>query len=171
LSTVLHFDALQIGFAFLPYGVAIVITTEILTRFIQSIDLKVRGLAGLVCIAVGVFLLTGLDGHSTYAADVLPSILMLGLGVGLAIIPMYTVIMSTTKPRDTGVTAGALQLTINTGGPIGLAILLIPSSAGSGVLVDNISTVFAWGGGIALVNVLVNVVFWFGPRRKQAAEV
>ncbi|MGW6898954.1 MFS transporter [Streptomyces sp. NPDC054919] len=171
LSTVLHFNALQIGFAFLPYGVAIVIATEILTRFLQSISLKVRGLAGLLCIAVGVFLLTGLGADSTYWVNVLPSILMLGLGVGLAIIPLYTVIMSTTKQRDSGVTAGALQLTINTGGPIGLAILLIPSSAGSGVLVDNISTVFAWGGGIAVINILVNLLFWFGPRRSRSAEV
>ncbi|KXF56485.1 MFS transporter [Rhodococcus sp. SC4] len=166
MSAGLGFNSLQIGLGYLPYGIAIVLTTEVLTRWMGSISLKVRGLAGLICMAVAAFLLAQLGEGSTYAANVLPELTLLGIGVGLAIIPLYTIIMTTTPPEDSGVTAGVLQVTINTGGTIGLAILLTPSSAGGGSVTENISEIFVWGGVIAVINVLVNLVLWFGPRSK-----
>ncbi|MFI8286282.1 hypothetical protein ACIF84_24935 [Streptomyces albidoflavus] len=51
---------------------------------------------------------------------------LLGIGVGLALVPLNLTILATTRPEDTGVTAGILQAALTVGGTLGLALLLVP---------------------------------------------
>ncbi|MFD1048465.1 hypothetical protein ACFQ1S_24505, partial [Kibdelosporangium lantanae] len=113
----------------LPFGLALLVSTQLLTKYIAKVDLKVRGVIGLVVLTVGVGLLSRLDGTSTYAGGVLPSLIIMGLGVGLAVIPFNMIILSSSAPEDTGITAGILQAALTVGGCIGIAVLLIPLNA------------------------------------------
>lgn len=165
LATVRHLNPLRTGLAILPFGLAILLATQVLGKLVTSVTLKARGLGGLVLVAIAIALLTRLNGTSNYWVDVLPEIVLLGIGVGLAIVPFNMVILSTSDPADTGITAGILQTSLTVGGALGLALFLLPYTSGSGNPADTISSVFAWSTGIAVLGLLVTVVFWFGPRR------
>ncbi|MCM2410699.1 MFS transporter [Streptomyces sp. RKAG290] len=172
LDAVLGFGALKTGFAILPFGLGILLTVQLLTKYLAGISLKLRGILGLVLVVGAVLWLTRLDGQSSYATDVLPQIVLLGLGVGLAIVPVNMTILSTTSPEDTGITAGILQAALTVGGTVGLAVLLQPFTAGDGNIAENISTLYTWAAGIAGAGLLVTLAFWFGPgTRKAESEV
>lgn len=170
LGTVRQFSPLLTGLAILPFGLAILLTTQLLGKLLNPISLKARGLAGLVLVAIAVALLTRLTGSSDYWTSVLPEIVLLGLGVGVAIVPFNMVILSTSDPADTGITAGILQTSLTVGGALGLALFLLPYTAGSGNHADTISSVFAWATGIAVLGLVVTLLFWFGPQRRASAS-
>ncbi|QFZ19201.1 MFS transporter [Saccharothrix syringae] len=169
LGVALGYDALRTGLAILPFGLALLVTTQFLTRFVAKLALPVRALIGLVLVAAAFGWLSLLDGGSSYATDVLPPVVVLGIGVGLAIIPFNMIVLSTSDPADTGVTAGILQSSLTVGGSIGLAVLLLPFTSGGGQIAETISGVFRWSTGIALLGLLVSLVFWFGPGARKAA--
>ncbi|MEV8441622.1 MFS transporter [Actinosynnema sp. NPDC051121] len=170
LAGPLGLDPLHTGLAILPFGLALLVTTQLLTKYVAGLRLEVRAILGLVLVIAGFAWLSRLDGDSTYAAGVLPAIIVLGVGVGLAIIPFNMIVLSTSDPADTGITAGILQSSLTIGGSIGLAVLLLPFSAGTGRIDDTISSVFAWSTAIAVLGVLVSLVFWFGPGTRKTTD-
>ncbi|WP_432113315.1 MFS transporter [Streptomyces sp. S1] len=171
LQNVLGLNALQSGLAILPFGAALLLTTQVLTKRLAAIDLKLRAIGGLVVVLAGVAWLSLLDGDSTYVTGVLPQIVLIGVGVGVAIIPFNLIILTTAPPEYAGVTAGVLQTALTIGGSVGLAVLLVPFTAGSGAVADTISSVFVWASALTVLALLVAVLFWYGPgARKTATE-
>ena len=136
------YTPLAVGLAILPFAASILVATQLIQKFLGPIDLKVRGLLGLVLVAGALGWLTQIAADTNYWTWVFPQIVVLGLGVGIAIAPFNVVILSSTAPQDTGITAGILQTTPTFGGSLGIALLLIPFSSGSGDETDTISTVF-----------------------------
>jgi EmrB/QacA subfamily drug resistance transporter len=171
LHAVLGYDELETGLAVLPFALALLIATQLLTKQVSRVPLPARGVAGLALVVAGLAWLATINSHTTYAAGVLPQIVILGLGVGLAIVPFNMIVLTTVNPEDAGVTAGILQAALTVGGALGLAVLLIPFSAGHvGVTADGTSRVFIWGVVIAAVALALSLVLWFGPgTRKPAA--
>ncbi|WP_432063479.1 MFS transporter [Streptomyces sp. S1] len=169
LQNVLGLNALQSGLAILPFGAALLLTTQVLTKRLAAIDLKLRAIGGLVVVLAGVAWLSLLDGDSTYVTGVLPQIVLIGVGVGVAIIPFNLIILTTAPPEYAGVTAGVLQTALTIGGSVGLAVLLVPFTAGSGAVADTISSVFVWASALTVLALLVAVLFWYGPGARKTA--
>ncbi|MBO4270993.1 MFS transporter [Microbispora triticiradicis] len=170
LQGVLHLDALRSGLAILPFGLALLVSTQILTSRIAKIGLKTRAVAGLVVVLAGVAWLTRLDGDSTYLTGVLPALIVMGLGVGVAIIPFNMIVLTTAPPEYAGVTAGVLQTALTIGGSLGLATMLIPLTQGSGGLAETISSVFVWAAAALVIALLVALVFWYRPGARRATS-
>ncbi|MGW4726316.1 MFS transporter [Streptomyces sp. NPDC004291] len=169
LQNVLGLNALQSGLAILPFGAALLLTTQVLTKRLAAIDLKLRAIGGLVVVLAGVAWLSLLDGDSTYVTGVLPQIVLIGVGVGVAIIPFNLIILTTAPPEYAGVTAGVLQTALTIGGSVGLAVLLVPFTAGNGAVADTISSVFVWASALTVLALLVAVLFWYGPGARKTA--
>ncbi|MFC9326786.1 MFS transporter [Kitasatospora sp. NPDC057015] len=169
LQGVLHFNALQSGLAVLPFGLALLVSTQVLTGYVSGVGPKTRALLGLGVVLIGVAWLTLLDAHSSYVTGVLPQIVLVGLGVGVAIIPFNMIILSTAPPEHAGVTAGVLQTALTVGGSLGLAVLLIPFTGGNGEIADTVSTVFVWAAGATVLAILAAVLLWYGPGSRKPA--
>ncbi|WP_261566750.1 MFS transporter [Frankia gtarii] len=169
LHTVLDLNPIKSGLGLLPFAAAILLAAQFITKYAGKVDLKIRGVAGLILIFIGTAWLSRLDDNSGYASGVLPQIIIIGLGVGLAVAPFNIIVLSSSAPEDTGVTAGIVQTSISVGGLIGIAVYLLPFTQGSGSVVDHFSRVFTWIAATAVLGVLTSVVFWFGPRRKVIA--
>jgi MFS family permease len=132
LRLVLGYNPLEIGLAFLP--VTIVIGTlslgyaeKLITRFGARATL----LPGLVLIAAGLAVFSRSPVHATYASDVLPAMLLLGLGAGLSFPAMMTLAMSGVDPSEAGLASGLVNTTLQVGGALGLAVLATLSSTHS----------------------------------------
>jgi EmrB/QacA subfamily drug resistance transporter len=141
MQFVLHYDALQIGLAFLPIAVSIGtlsvgFSARLNTRFGERNVL----LVGLVLMFVGllVFVRAPVDGN--YLEHLLPVMLPLGIGLGLSFPALMTLAMSGATPSDAGLASGLVNTTAQVGGALGLAILATTStSRTSALLAEGVS--------------------------------
>ena len=78
---------------------------------------------GLLAIVIGLVWLSRAPVDANYAVDLLPSMLLLGMGAGLAFTPLMTLAMSGATPSDSGVVSGLVNTTQQVGGALGLAVL------------------------------------------------
>jgi EmrB/QacA subfamily drug resistance transporter len=124
LQHVLHYGVLQTGLAFLPQtlGVAALsfgITAHLVTRFGPRMPL----LGGLTASAAGLALLMTLGANSSYVTGVLPAFVLIGLGGGLAFMPLLTIAMANVPPADAGMASGIINTSLQLSGALGVAVL------------------------------------------------
>jgi hypothetical protein len=88
---------------------------------------------------------------ATYVIDVLPSMLLLGAGAGLAFPSLMTLSMSGATPSDSGLASGLVNTTLQVGGAIGLAVVTtFATERTDGLLADGESTASALTSGYHL---------------------
>jgi len=124
LQFVLGYTPLQVGLAFLPANV-------IMSGFSLGLSAKLVGrygtraplAAGLGLAAIGLFLFSHAPLRGHYVLDVLPSMLLLGLGAGMAFNPLLLVAMGDVDPSESGIASGLLNTAFMMGGALGLAVL------------------------------------------------
>lgn len=124
LQSILGYSPVKTGFAFLPMSIAIIIgSTQISARLLHHVPPRLLMGPGLLLGAGGLFTLTFLDTHSSYAGHILPGMLMLGLGLGLTFMPVMATATAGVAPKDAGVTSATVNTAQQVGGSIGTALL------------------------------------------------
>ena len=167
LDAVFAMSPLRTGFAILPFGLALSAAVRLSGPVVGRLAPRGRAVLGLGIVLLAMLWLTRLGSGSRYATDVLPPIALLGVGVGVALVPINMMILTTADPADAGVTAGLLQVALTVGGALGVAVLLLPATAGGRGLGENISTLFAWNTAIVGVALASTLAFWFGPGTRR----
>jgi EmrB/QacA subfamily drug resistance transporter len=137
MQRVLKYDALQIGFAFLPAtlamgGLSLGYTDKLIMRFGPR-NVLIPGLA-MVCAGLAWFTQISADG--SYLVDVFPAILVFGIGGGTAFPALMTLAMAGVEPQDAGLASGLVNTTAQVGGAVGLAVLATLSATRSETLTD-----------------------------------
>jgi EmrB/QacA subfamily drug resistance transporter len=124
LQTVDHYSPLKTGVAFLPLlamnGLA---ATQLASRLMPHVSTRLLVVPGLLLGAVGVFLLTRLTPDASYWTHVLPAEILLGLGLGLAIVPCISTATNNADPQDVGITSAVTNTSQQIGASIGTALL------------------------------------------------
>jgi len=124
LQTVDHYSPLKTGVAFLPLmtvnGLA---ATQLASRLMPHVRTRLLVVPGLLLAALGVALLTGLTPGAPYVTHVLPTELLLGLGLGIALVPCISTATSNAEPRDVGITSATTNTSQQIGASIGTALL------------------------------------------------
>jgi EmrB/QacA subfamily drug resistance transporter len=124
LQRVLGYDALEIGLAFLPVAVLIgALSLGLSARLNMRYGARATLIPGLVLIVAGLLLFTQAPVNGTYVGDVLPVMVLLGLGAGLSFPSMATLAMSGATQSDSGLASGLVNTSLQVGGAIGLAVL------------------------------------------------
>lgn len=130
LQRVLGYDALTTGLAFLPTTALIgVLSLRFSEPLITRYGARRVLLPGLALIAVGLALFTRVPVHGTYLVDVLPTMLLMGTGVGTSFAALATLAMSGATDSDAGLASGLVNTTTQVGAAIGVAILATLSGA------------------------------------------
>ncbi|WP_205696768.1 DHA2 family efflux MFS transporter permease subunit [Conexibacter sp. SYSU D00693] len=124
LERVLHYDALEIGLAFLPttllMGALSLRWSEVLVMRFGARRTLIPGL-GLVAVALLLFARSPVDG--SYWVDVLPVMALMGTGAGLAFPALMNLAMSGVEPSEAGLASGLVNTSAQVGGALGLAVL------------------------------------------------
>jgi EmrB/QacA subfamily drug resistance transporter len=129
LQESLGYAPAQTGFAMLPVPVVIALVSLTLAgRLIARAGARPVLLTGQVLLVVGLLLLVR-PATSGYVLDVLPSMLVLGLGAGLVLPAVTTVIMSDATPEDAGLSSGLANTSQQVGGALGVAVLAALAAA------------------------------------------
>ncbi|HXP98727.1 MAG TPA: MFS transporter, partial [Solirubrobacteraceae bacterium] len=124
LERVLGYNAIDTGLAFLPLTFSIaVMSMGISARAVQRFGALQTLMAGLVGIVVGLLLLAVQGLHAGYFPGLFFAFLTLGLGAGASFLPLLTMGMSDSAPRDAGLASGIINVSVQLFGAIGLATL------------------------------------------------
>jgi EmrB/QacA subfamily drug resistance transporter len=149
LQQVLGYDALEVGLAFVPTSVVMAfcslrVSDKLVLRFGIRPPL-VAGL-GLAALSLALFSRAPVDGH--FVADVLPSMLLLGAGAGIAFNPVLLAAMGDVEPHESGLASGVVNTSFMMGGALGLAVLVsVSSSRTSSLLASGTAQLEALNGG------------------------
>ena len=124
LQTVDHYSPLKTGVAFLPLmAVNGLAATQLASRLMPHLRTRLLVVPGLLIAAIGVALLTRLTPAASYAAHILPTEILLGLGLGIAVVPCISTATSKAEPRDVGITSATTNTSQQIGASIGTALL------------------------------------------------
>ncbi|MFE6172976.1 MFS transporter [Streptomyces sp. NPDC056464] len=124
LQVILDYSPVMTGLAFLPLTAAIIIgSTQIAARLLDHVAPRVLMGPGALLAAIGMVLLTRLTVHSSYASDILPALILMGLGMGLIFMPVFATATAGVAPQDSGVTSATVNTSQQVGGSIGTALL------------------------------------------------
>lgn len=124
MQSVLGYSALQVGLAFLPANMIMAIfSLGISAKLIMRFGIKIPLASGLLMAAIGLALFARMPVAGQFVVDVLPGMLLLGLGAGIAFNPILLAAMNDVKPNESGLASGVVNTSFMMGGALGLAIL------------------------------------------------
>ena len=124
LQLVLGYSPLQVGLAFLPANLIMgAFSLGLSAKLVMRFGIKPPLAAGLAVAAVGLVLFARAPVDGSFVVDVLPSMLLLGLGAGIAFNPVLLAAMSDVAPEESGLASGVVNTSFMMGGALGLAVL------------------------------------------------
>src|SRR3954453_10507028 len=123
VQQILGFSPLKAGLAFLPVTAGIIIGAGIAQQGIKTVGPRLQTVIGVSVTAVGMFLLTGMPAHGSYAADILPGLIPISLGMGMTFVPVTLMATTGVHGDDQGLASGLLNTSQQVGGALGLAVL------------------------------------------------
>jgi len=178
LQRVLGFSPLITGLSFLPFSGAMAIGSGLMGKLPQRVDPRLPITIGCGLAVVGLWLMSGLTPDSTYGADVLPTLIITGFGLGLAFVPIIGLGTGDAEERDGGLASGLMTTAQQIGGAIGIAALITiatdhttnalhSGTSLASALTDGFQTAFHVEAGIIATAALLALILL---RRGQAAH-
>ena len=134
LQVVVGFSPLAAGLAPLPVTVLMLLLSARAGGLAQRIGPRIpMGVGPIVC-AVGAVLLAGLDAGSTYVADVLPGVIVFGLGLSLTVAPLTVTALTSAADRHAGVASGVNNAVARAAGLMAVAVLPLAAGVGTSLI-------------------------------------
>jgi EmrB/QacA subfamily drug resistance transporter len=123
VQNVWGYSPLKTGIAFLPLVAVIIVLSGVASQAVPRIGARPLMIAGSASMAGGMFWLSRISEHSSYAGGLLGPMLIIATGLGLLFVPMTLVALTKVRNQDTGVASSLVNVGQQVGGAIGLAIL------------------------------------------------
>jgi MFS family permease len=184
LQKVLGFDSLEVGLGFLPVTALIgTLSLGFSAKLNMRFGAKATLVPGLVLVAIGLLVFSQITSDGSYWSEVLPGMVLIGIGAGLSFPSVMTLAMSGVRPEEAGLASGLVNTTLQVGGAIGLAVLatlstsrttdLVNSGEGThAALTSGYRLAFLIGAVLVAVGIAVALlVIRSGPTPDEAVEV
>jgi EmrB/QacA subfamily drug resistance transporter len=185
LQEVLGTGALETGLAFLPMAVIIGLGAHLGSHLVGAAGLRIAMAAAFALTAGGMLLLAGVDSPGSYLSDVLPGMLVAGLGLGIALVSVALSVLTGAGDDEAGMLSGLNTTGHEIGGSLGVAVLVTIAtgaigttggSASAADLASGLSDAFLVSGVIAAISGVVALVVLpsaasFLPKMRLAPRV
>jgi EmrB/QacA subfamily drug resistance transporter len=169
LQLVLGYSPLEVGLAFLPANLIMgALSLGLSAKLVLRYGIRLPFTVGMALVAAGLALFARAPVDGSFATDVLPSMLILGVGIGMAMNPLLLGAMSDVAPEDAGLASGVVNTSFMLGGALGLAVLASVAAARTGdstapaALVDGYQAAFLIGAVFAVAAGAVAAAFLRG---------
>jgi EmrB/QacA subfamily drug resistance transporter len=124
MQGVLGYDAVETGLAFLPVSLGIgLLSVGLAPRLTLRFGARAVLIPALAMLMAGLALFSRVPVDGDYVSDILPTMLLFGVGAGLSFPALMTLAMSGASPSDAGLASGLVNTTQQVGGALGLAVL------------------------------------------------
>jgi MFS family permease len=124
MQLVLGYSPLEVGLGFLPgtivWGLSSIALSD---RMVMRFGIKLPVVAGLLVFVLGLVLFARAPADGNFWIDVLPGMLLFGLGGGITFNPLLLAAMGDVKPTEAGLASGIVNTAFMMGGALGLAVL------------------------------------------------
>ncbi len=182
MQLVLGYSALQVGLGFLPANLIMAaFSLGISARLVMRFGLRPPLTAGSLLAGAGLFLFARAPVDGSFLIDILPGMLLLGLGAGIAFNPVLLAAMSDVKPEEAGLASGVVNTSFMMGGALGLAVLASLAAARANTLLtsgaDSLAALnggyhlaFLIGGVFASTAALLGAIFLRAGRQMPAHD-
>jgi EmrB/QacA subfamily drug resistance transporter len=183
LQQTLGYKPVKAGLAFVPFTLGIIVGAGLSQALINRIGVRAVTYIGIALGTIGLLYFARLPVDGTYAKDILPTILIVSIGMGLTFVPCTLLATTNVAPSDAGLASGILNTSQQVGGALGLAVLsTLAASRTSHLLSSGITTVaektsatvsgfhVAFGVGAAMV-AAAGIVLAVTVRKSDAAAI
>jgi EmrB/QacA subfamily drug resistance transporter len=182
MQQILGYGALEVGLAYLPMTV---VMGTMSFRYAGSLNLRFGPKATLIpamaVIVAGLLLLARTPVDASYATDLLPPMILIGLGAGVGFPSLMTLAMSGATASDSGLASGLVNTSVQVGGAIGLAVLatfatertevlLAEGEPAASALNSGYHLAYVIGAGLVLVAIAIAISVLRVPEPAAAAE-
>jgi predicted MFS family arabinose efflux permease len=181
---VLGYSPLKSGLLFLPFSAGVVVSAGIASQLMPRVGPRWVTTGGFALAVVGMLMLLRLTPSSAYVGDILPSLILISLGMGLIFVPLSAVSLYAVGDRDAGVASAVLNTSQQIGGSVGVAFLnTIAASATAAYIIANqlqaptpdalvagFHRGFIWAAGILLFAGVIWVVLVTMTKKDMAAN-
>ena len=175
LQIVLQYSPLRASAALLPFSAGIIVGAGLMSQLMPKLGPKPLMVTGLALATIGMLWLTQIDADTSYATHVLPSQLVMSLGMAAVFVPASSTALIGIDPHDAGVGSALLNTTQQIGGSLGTALLntlyagavtsylvahagLAPRVAQVEALIHGYRVAFFWGAVFIALALVVAVV-------------
>jgi EmrB/QacA subfamily drug resistance transporter len=140
MQLVLGYSALQVGLGFLPANLIMAaFSLGWSAKLVMRFGLRLPLTAGLIMAVAGLLLFARAPVGGSFLIDVLPGMLLLGLGAGIAFNPVLLAAMSDVRPEQAGLASGVVNTSFMMGGALGLAVLASLAEARSQAMLASVA--------------------------------
>jgi EmrB/QacA subfamily drug resistance transporter len=144
LQLVLGYSPLQVGLAFLPANLIMAtFSLGLSARLVMRFGIRKPLSTGLLLAAFGLALFARAPVDGSLVVDVLPSMILLGIGAGMAFNPVLLAAMSDVEQSEAGLASGVVNTSFMMGGALGLAVLASLAASRTDTLVASGDTQLA----------------------------
>jgi EmrB/QacA subfamily drug resistance transporter len=133
MQNVLGAGALETGLAFLPIALVIGAGAHLGSHVVRHAGVRIPMAGAFAVTAAGMLLLAGVDAHGSYVGDVLPGMLIAGIGLGVVVVCVAVSVLTGAADDETGMLSGLNTTGHEIGGSLGVAVLVTIASAAGGV--------------------------------------
>ena len=160
MQLVLGYSPLEVGLAYVPNslimaGLSLGLSAKLVMRF----GIRPPLVVGMLLTATSLILFARAPVDGSYVVDLLPPLILLGLGAGIAFNPMLLAAMGDVEQSEAGLASGVVNTSFMMGGALGLAILAsLAASRTDNLLADGETQLAALNGGYHLA-FLVGAIF------------
>ena len=165
----LRYDAMSSGTGLLPLMGVFAVTSFVAGPLYQRLGPRMIVSMGAACLAIGIFLLSRITATSTYG-DLVPGMIIVGLGVGLFYSSVTTAAVTALDPSQSSLAGGIVYMFQIAGGSIGLGLntaLVVTAPS----LTDGIHTAFLVDTALALGGLVVSILYVHGPATVDKAQI
>jgi len=135
MQLLLGYTPLQIGLAFLPADLIMaVFSLGLSARIVMRFGIRGPIAVGMLLVGIGLFLFARAPLEADFLRDILPGMLLLGLGAGMALNPVLLAAMNDVSPGESGLASGIVNTSFMMGGALGLAVLASLAAARTAAL-------------------------------------
>jgi predicted MFS family arabinose efflux permease len=121
LQVVGGFSPLEAGLSLLPSTAAMLLLSARAGALAQKIGPRWLMTGGLLAAAAGLLLLTRIGPNATYVADVLPAVVVFGLGLSMTVAPLTATVLASADDRHAGIASGVNNATARAAGLLSVA--------------------------------------------------
>jgi EmrB/QacA subfamily drug resistance transporter len=123
MQEILGYRPLKAGFAFVPFTLGIIIGAIASQALIRRIGIRAVTFIGITMGTAGLLYFARLPTHGTYLRDLLPTIVVVSIGMGMTFVPLTLLATTNVQAEDAGLASGLFNTSQQVGGALGLAIL------------------------------------------------
>jgi len=172
LQAILNYSPVKTGLAFLPMTACVIFNANVASRLLPIVRPRILIGSGLTSMIVGLLWLTQLTADSSYLTHIVPSLILLGLGLGWIFVPAINTGTLNIGRQDAGIAGAMVNTSQQVGASIGTSLLstiaasatasyIASHAASQAVQIDGVvhgyAVAMAWAAGILAIGAVVVV--------------